>query len=154
MTKAIDYVLVGWIRSWIVEQLITRHLRNTGVGGGIREDDVIVMIERCLTPLSSVRRRKESVSTREARTSRYLRSDGSTPAINRWSGRNRPPAPSLVVASRKRSAMIVRGNEGCCDLIHRAVDKPTTPAPMTATRAILTMSAFTRYEDNECSRRA
>ena len=51
-------------------------------------------------------------------------------------GRNIPPAPLLVVSVVSLSAMMVMSASGrrCCTL--RAVDRPTTPAPITAIRTM------------------
>ena len=51
-------------------------------------------------------------------------------------GINNPPAPLLVVSVVNLSAMMVMSASGrrCCTFM--AVDRPTTPAPITAIRTI------------------
>lgn len=45
-----------------------------------------------------------------------------------------PAAPSLVVSGLKRSASRVTEHKGRASATHTAVERPTTPAPTTATR--------------------
>ena len=61
-----------------------------------------------------------------------------TPGVLFLDGRNIPAAPSLVVSLSNLSAMIVMSTPGIRLWTRTAVDRPTAPAPITATRGIVT----------------
>lgn len=62
----------------------------------------------------------------------------STPGRYSSVGLNIAPAPTLVVPSTTSSATIVTEQEGTNRWMLMAVDKPTTPAPITTTFAVMT----------------
>lgn len=62
----------------------------------------------------------------------------STPGRYSSVGLNIAPAPTLVVPSTTSSATIVTEQEGTNLWMLMAVDKPTTPAPITTTFAVMT----------------